>query len=1021
MKNISFLVFLLASFTGFSQAPSVDPTTPPVRNTVDVISIFSGAYNNISGANYNPNWQQSGLATASSNFAPTGTGGSGNVVLAYPNFNYQGIEFNNVVDITAMEYLHLDIWTVGGVAPSVTLISSGTEIPHPISSVLGSWQSLDIPVVGITGDLTSTIQLKFTGGNGTTSAIYVDNIYFWKTPAAQGKDATLNALEVDGTPIIGFTPNSAGYNYVLPGGTSVVPQITLATTTDTGATTVITQATAIPGDATVLVTSQDGTTNKTYTVSYFIGAPHIDAPTPPVRNTVDVISIFSDAYNNITGANYNPDWQQSGFTSASSTFTPTGTGGSGDVVLAYPNFNYQGIEFNSVIDITAMEYLHLDIWTVDGVAPFITVISSGTEVPNSIQNNDGQWQSLDIPVSGITADLTGAVQFKFTGGNGSSQRIYVDNLYFWKTPAATGKDATLSALTVGGTPISGFTPNSASYNVVLPGGTTQIPQITSATTTDPLATTIITQAAAIPGDATVLVTSQDSSTTQTYTVSYFIGFPHIDAPAPPVRNPIDVISIFSDSYNNISGANYNPFWQQSGFNVASSTYTPTGSGGSGNVVLAYPIFSYQGIEFNASLDISAMEFLHLDIWSVDGVTPNLAVISSGTEVPNAIPNGDGMWQSIDIPVVGITGDLTDAIQLKFEGGNGSSQRIYVDNLYFWKTATANGKDATLNALEVDGNAIVGFNPTSLNYSIELEGGTTLIPQVTLATTSDTLASAIITQAAAIPGDATVVVTSQDSTQTQTYTVSFIFGASLDAPTPPQRNPEDVISIFSDAYDNISGANYNPDWQQSGYGSASSSFEPTGPGGSGNVVLAYQNFNYQGIEFDSTLDISQMEYLHLDIWTTDGVAPNITVISSGNEIPHAIPNKDGEWQSLDIPILGITGDLQNAIQFKFDGGNGKTNSIYVDNLYFYNGKPLEIEEIEGFNFSVFPNPTNDIWKINSFKKIESFKLLDIQGKEIIYKELNSNALTIDASELKNGIYFLHINSLEGTKILKLVKK
>ena len=118
-------------------------------------------------------------------------------------------------------------------------------------------------------------------------------------------------------------------------------------------------------------------------MSFFIGAPNVNAPTPPVRNSIDVISIFSDTYNNISDANYNPDWQQSGFASANAAFQPTG---SGNAVLAYTNFNYQGIEFNSVQDISAMEFLHLDIWTVKGVVPTVSVISSGTAIPKTIPN-----------------------------------------------------------------------------------------------------------------------------------------------------------------------------------------------------------------------------------------------------------------------------------------------------------------------------------------------------------------------------------------------------------------------------------------------------------------------------------------------------------------------------------------------------------------------------------------------------------------------------------------------------------
>ena len=59
----------------------------------------------------------------------------------------------------------------------------------------------------------------------------------------------------------------------------------------------------------------------------------------------------------------------------------------------------------------------------------------------------------------------------------------------------------------------------------------------------------------------------------------------------------------------------------------------------------------------------------------------------------------------------------------------------------------------------------------------------------------------------------------------------------------------------------------------------------------------------------------MEYLHLDLWTVDGVIPSITVISSGAEIPHTLTNGDGQWQSIEVPVAGITGDITKAIQLK----------------------------------------------------------------------------------------------------------
>ena len=172
-----------------------------------------------------------------------------------------------------MEFLHLDIWTVQGISPTVSVISSGSAIPKSIPNGDGKWQSIDIPVANITGDLKKAIQLMFSGGSGSPTAIYVDNIYFYKNPAASGKDATLSDLKVDGNSVTGFTPNSESYLMPLLGGTTIVPQITLATSADASATTVITQATSIPGIGTVEVTSQDGSTTKTYSISFFIGAP----------------------------------------------------------------------------------------------------------------------------------------------------------------------------------------------------------------------------------------------------------------------------------------------------------------------------------------------------------------------------------------------------------------------------------------------------------------------------------------------------------------------------------------------------------------------------------------------------------------------------------------------------------------------------------------------------------------------------------------------------------------------------
>ncbi|MBT8233137.1 MAG: T9SS type A sorting domain-containing protein, partial [Saprospiraceae bacterium] len=112
---------------------------------------------------------------------------------------------------------------------------------------------------------------------------------------------------------------------------------------------------------------------------------------------------------------------------------------------------------------------------------------------------------------------------------------------------------------------------------------------------------------------------------------------------------------------------------------------------------------------------------------------------------------------------------------------------------------------------------------------------------------------------------------------------------------------------------------------------------------------------------------------------------------------------------------------NAVQFKFDGGNGSTTAIYVDNLYFYKGETVGIDEFDRAEFNVFPNPTNNVWNIKSMQNIDLIQVFDIQGQLVITLTPNSETASINAVGLTNGIYFVKFNSVIGTKSVKLIKK
>jgi hypothetical protein len=85
-------------------------------------------------------------------------------------------------------------------------------------------------------------------------------------------------------------------------------------------------------------------------------------------------------------------------------------------------------------------------------------------------------------------------------------------------------------------------------------------------------------------------------------------------------------------------------------------------------------------------------------------------------------------------------------------------------------------NALLCDLQVDGGTVTGFDANTFTYDILLPFGTVVIPVVS-ATTQVAAASAVVTDAAALPGTATVDVTSSDLGTMNTYTINFTVNAN----------------------------------------------------------------------------------------------------------------------------------------------------------------------------------------------------------------------------------------------------
>ncbi len=126
-------------------------------------------------------------------------------------------------------------------------------------------------------------------------------------------------------------------------------------------------------------------------------------------------------------------------------------------------------------------------------------------------------------------------------------------------------------------------------------------------------------------------------------------------------------------------------------------------------------------------------------------------------------------------------------------GNASSENILHDVRNGQITISPNS-DASLSDLKVDGTTIIGFDSTTLNYTLELAYGTTTIPTVT-ATATDSNAEVVITEATELPGTTTVLVTAEDGTTQTTYGVSFTIAPNSDATLSDLKVDGTTVSSF----------------------------------------------------------------------------------------------------------------------------------------------------------------------------------------------------------------------------------
>ncbi|MBS2099619.1 cadherin-like beta sandwich domain-containing protein, partial [Carboxylicivirga linearis] len=625
---------------------------------------------------------------------------------------------------------------------------------------------------------------------------YIDNWEMYEVSS----DATLSAINIDGSLIDEFASGTTNYNIDVPANTE--SSVITASTNDANSTIAITNngnidLTSGSGTATITVTAESGD-EVTYTVN--ISVLSDDATLSAINiddSLVDGFDAATTTYNVSVAANTTSVSiaATANDTKASVAITNSGTIDvtSGSATATITVTAEDGTEMIYTVNITVLSNdATLSAINIDGVliADFdaattsydiiVPAGTSGTTVSASV--NDPK-SSLAITDNG-TIDLTsGSATVEITvTAEDATTKTYTVNI----TVEVLSDDATLSAINVDGSLITGFSANTTSYNITVAAGTTSA--TITASTNDSNASLVIPNNGVVDltsgsGSVSITVTAEDA-TELTYTVNIIV-----------LSDNATLSTLYIDGD------------MIAGFDPATINYNVSVAAGTTSVLVsasANDVDATLAITNNGTIDVSSgSATVEITVTAQDGssmtYTINITVLSndatlSAININGALISGfDATTTTYDITVaantssVSITATASDAkasvaitnggtidvtagsatatINVTAEDG---TEMIYTVNI------TVLSDIATLSAINVDGTLIDGFDAATTTYYVTVAANTSSV-SIT-ATATDIKASVAITNGGTInvtsgSATATITVTAEDGTE-MIYTVNI---------------------------------------------------------------------------------------------------------------------------------------------------------------------------------------------------------------------------------------------------------
>jgi len=232
----------------------------------------------------------------------------------------------------------------------------------------------------------------------------------------------------------------------------------------------------------------------------------------------------------------------------------------------------------------------------------------------------------------------------------------------------------------------------------------------------------------------------------------------------------------------------------------------------------------------------------------------------------------------------------------------------------------------------------------------------------------------------------------------------------------------------------------PDGGPDGAGDNYLEEQSAGGGGAGSRLITFNvspewRGDYTAAQADllrfNVRNSSASETLHIRVGLAGG--PDETEMSTTTA---EVINTGGDWTEVLIDI--------SAANFTVTGGSDSVETVLsdVDEIRIYSNEEISfrgdnivgtmdldnivvesslgVDEVQNVSFQLFPNPASSELTITSQNTMSSYRIVNVLGAVVQEGSLNGRSQNLTIASLVSGVYFVEVNTSNGTAVSKLLK-